>query len=437
MTGAAAGAHGFGLPASFWSRFHAEHWERRATVLRGLLPAALASPEEVFGWLVEASEAWRDNTGPLIPEFFVEHAQLLSDVGCYLPGPRDGSAAAWAARATAMLDGRRFGLAIDDLQVVPQLWLRLREFLRPLFALMGVPGEQVRATAFLGNYRRTPFGLHRGRPGSFMFVIDGHKRIRAWPDEFFQGKPDLTNRTDYEPYLEASTLLDAEPGDVIYWPSSYWHIGEDAGGWSVAISLFVFPEDASAGQLAGEVARAVEERLGRGAHRRGRGSRALRRPGAGIRAVAGRVRQAVETVRALGRDPALEQMLVAARLDHLTGYAFRRLPPPRPARPLADRQVIRGHPEFPILWQAVGAGDLVCSVNGRSFAIPANPKVVALLRRINSGAGARVGDLVGSSAGRAKVGRVEFEASRRDVRALLEQLDRLRALDVDAQGSGA
>ena len=75
----------------------------------------------------------------------------------------------------------------------------------------------------------------------------------------------------------------------------------------------------------------------------------------------------------------------------------------------------------PILWlQAGDSGDLVCSGNGRSFVLPANPGVVALLQRLNTGAPCRVGDLVR-----------EFDGPATDVRRLLEKLDTLRALAVD------
>jgi hypothetical protein len=269
-----------------------------------------------------------------------------------------------------------------------------------------------------------------------MFVLDGHKRIRAWPDAFFRGKPDLTNRTDYEPYLDASVELDAEPGDVIYWPSSYWHIGEDAGGWSLAISLFFFMQDDAHAQLSAGVARALRERLSEGNGRRAARPARPTRPApagaapavAGARAIPGQVRRALGAVRALGDAADLEQTLVASRLDHVTGLAFRLLPAPLPPSRLRDEQRVRGDAAYPIRWIAAGDGDLVCSACGRSFVIPANPRVVALLERLNTGAPARVGELARAYATTVRVGRVTYSASRAEIRGLLERLVSLHAL---------
>src|SRR6185436_729100 len=99
-------------------------------------------------------------------------------------------------------------------------------------------------------------------------------------------------------YNAASVVLQGKPGDVIYWPSSYWHVGEDAGGLSVAISLALFMEAEPWTDVV------LARRL------RSRARRAALGPAATTRSL-GALRSALA-------DPALEQMLVAARLRHLT-----------------------------------------------------------------------------------------------------------------------
>ena len=242
---------GFSLPAAFWSGFHRRFWGRRGTVLGDPAGMPLVTADHVFARLVAASEHWGGADRAFIPEVFVEHAQALTDIDRFLPTKADGSVAGWSARVTTLLQGRTFGFVVDDYHVHDELvWRRIREFVRGLYELTGLPGEEAKMTLFLGNYARTPFGLHRGRSDNFMFAVDGIKRIRAWPDEFFRSKPDMTNRLDYDRYNDASVLLEARPGDVIYWPASYWHIGEDAGGPSIAISLALFMDPQPGADLA-------------------------------------------------------------------------------------------------------------------------------------------------------------------------------------------
>ena len=410
----------FSLPDAFWASFHRRVWGRHGTVLSGPAGMPLATADQVFACLVAASRDWTGADRSFIPEFFVEHAQLLTDVHRLLPTAADGSVKGWTARVTSLLGGRRFGFVVDDYHVHDELvWRRVREFVRGLYAVTGLPGEDVKATLFLGNYARTPFGLHRGRSDNFMFAVDGLKRIRAWPDAFFRGKPDLTNRLDYERYNDASLVLDARPGDVIYWPASYWHIGEDADGPSIAISLALFMEPQPGADLAQTVEQAIATRAG-GA----RGRRRVTADGPLLR-----VARDVRALRRMTAGPSLECALAADRLNRVTGAGFGRVPPPTPPRALTDDDVVRGERHGAVRWVTVG-DEIVCSAGGHAFALPAHPRLPALLRRLGSPEPARVGDLIDRYSGTVGRGSVEFTASRREIRGLLERLLTFRALTV-------
>jgi hypothetical protein len=411
---------GFSLPAAFWSGFHRRFWGRRGTVLRDPAGTPLACADHVFARLVAVSEHWGGADRSFVPELFVEHAQALTDIDRFLPTKSDGSIAEWAARVTSRLEGRTFGFVVDDYHVHDELvWRRVREFLRGLYDVTGLPGEEAKVTLFLGNYARTPFGLHRGRSDNFMFAVDGIKRIRAWPDAFFRDKPDMTNRLDYDRYNDASVVLEARPGDVIYWPASYWHIGEDAGGPSIAISVALFMDP----QPGSDLAQTIEQEI---ATRSVGGRRQRTWTGAGIKAD---VQRDLRTLRQIARGPSLARALAADRLNRVTGAGFTRVPPPAPARALAAADVVRGDPDFPLRWVTVG-DELVCSANGHAFALPADPRMPALLRRLSSSEPLRVGDLMARYSGTVQRGVVEFTASRREIHTLLERLLALRAITV-------
>ncbi|HEX2438312.1 MAG TPA: hypothetical protein VHT71_08375 [Methylomirabilota bacterium] len=382
-------------------------------MLRPPLAGPPVTASHVFERLVAASDRWRVGDRTFAPEFCIGHTRLLADVGRYLPRGSDGTIAGWSARLSAMLGGQAFGLVVDDYHVLDTpLWTRLSQFVCGLYAHTGLPGEQAKAALFLGNYHRTPFGLHRGRSSNFMFVVEGVKRIRAWPDAFFRGKEDLTNRLDYERYNAASVVLQGKPGEVIYWPSPYWHVGEDAGGLSVAISLALFME----AEPWTDVVLAVQDGLAR--RLRSRARRAALGPAATTRSL-GALRSALA-------DPALEQMLVAARLRHLTGHGFVRVPPAAPPRRLSDREIVRADATALIRWARAGR-QAVCSANGLAFVVPFEAGLPRLLDSLSSGRAIRVGELLAAAQGRTGARRGPRTALRR----VLERLLAFRALVVE------
>jgi 50S ribosomal protein L16 3-hydroxylase len=418
--GQEGGQLSFSLSPAFWSGFHRRFWGRRGTVLSAPAGVPLVSADHVFARLVAASEHWGGADRSFVPELFVEHAQALTDIDRFLPTVADRSVAGWSARVAAQLKGRTFGFVVDDYHVHDELiWRRLRQFVRELYGVTGLPGEQAKATLFLGNYARTPFGLHRGRSDNFMFAVDGIKRIRAWPDAFFRDKPDLTNRLDYERYNPESVVLEARPGDVIYWPASYWHIGEDAGGPSIAISLALFMDPQPGADLAQTLEQEIATRSPGGRPRRPRAAKGI----------AAGVQRDLRTLRAIAHGPSLARALAADRLNRVTGAGFIRVPPAAPARVLVAGDVVRGDPEFPLRWVTVG-DEIVCSANGHAIAVPADPRMPGLLRRLTSSEPLRVGDLMARYSGTVRRGAVEFTASRREIRTLLERLLALRAITV-------
>ena len=171
---------------------------------------------------MSAGERYRAGRRAAPMSFCIEHAVLQADVGLHLPAPVDASLEAFAERVTQQIRGQRFGLVAEDIQCDDaRLWLRLREFVKNLYAVTGWPGWTRPRRRCSGNYRNTPFGVHRDPSAVFTFVLHGHKRILAWPRAFFEDKEDMTNRLGYERYRGEAIVLEGDPGDVIYLPTGY------------------------------------------------------------------------------------------------------------------------------------------------------------------------------------------------------------------------
>ena len=422
-------ASSFALPGGFWQRFHEECWERRATVIARPFPAPLAEPEATFAAIVDACDRWRAGQRDDTLRFFIGETQLLANVEQYLPQRDDGSSGGYGARVSQLLGGRRFGLVIEEFQAFDAtLWLRLRDFLRGLYDMTGMPAEAAKATLFLGNYAATPWGLHRGRSGNFQFVVEGPKRIRTWPDAYWHGREDVSFRTDYHEHNEGSTVHDGQSGDVIYWPHDHWHIGEGIDGQvSAAISVALFMKDESAANNV--LARAL------GTVRRQLAQTSEHVPvhprdvHASVPTIADAVVHETAALRAAGDDHGLRRALIAARLNHATGYGFGVLPARHPAQQLHDGAVVFGTREYPIL--CLRDDDVyVCSANGHAFTVTATPQIVSLLERLNSGTPHRVQTLIDEHAGIVTADGVCHETAPDAVRTLLEKLVASRAIVV-------
>lgn len=416
-------ASGHALPNDFWASFYRTHWEKVGAVMVQPFAKPLAAPGELFTALVAAGDRLRAGDRSVRVEFCIEHAQQLADVGQYLPTQADGSSAGYAERMTAKLEGRRFGLVVEDVQAHDAaLWQRLRDFLRGLYAHTGLPGDAAKATVFLGNYDRTPFGLHRGNSGNFMFVVDGEKRMRTWPDAFFRGKEDLTHRLAYEHYNADSIVMDAEPGDVIYWPSDYWHIGESVdGGLSSAVSLALFMSPRSSADMVAHAARLVDRQ------------RASSMPAAGsadnsMSSIDDEVERRVAALRVACDDPRFARAARVSAMNRVTAYGFERSPAPLADVVLAPHAVVRCDANASLLWAHAEGDEIICSANGSAFGISASPKIIALLDRMNGGLAERVDTLTREHAGTVVADGVEFETTADDIHRLLEKLVSLRVL---------
>ena len=92
----------------------------------------------------------------------------------------------------------------------------------------------------MGIYRQTHTTYIATPQTSFCFVIDEKKRIRSWPGAAFPSSSPVTGPSKYMRFLGRSICLEGKPGDIIYWPSSYWHVAESGGWFGSSLSLGLY-----------------------------------------------------------------------------------------------------------------------------------------------------------------------------------------------------
>ena len=127
----------------------------------------------------------------------------------------------------------------------PVFWHRLAELVRPILERVGgLPPGGMMLDLFLGRYDRTPTGIHRDEADVLAFVTLGPKRLYFWPRETFEapwatpeGSHHQTGIWSYEKHLDAAIVVEADAGDVIYWPRGYFHIGAAPDHWSGMLTL--------------------------------------------------------------------------------------------------------------------------------------------------------------------------------------------------------
>ncbi len=117
----------------------------------------------------------------------------------------------------------------------------LQALLTPVLSRTGP--RSFRYNAFLGDYRRTPFGYHLDphQECVFQFVLHGTRTGRFW-DGLILGDEDAAWIEDPNHRTKAPRRPDLEvelsPGDVVFWPGTHLH-GFDTQGPSLALSLVI------------------------------------------------------------------------------------------------------------------------------------------------------------------------------------------------------
>jgi hypothetical protein len=420
--------------SEFWRELGRKQWELEPVLIERPFAEPLATPAEMMpalraaGDRVRAGERARPDEVSYSERLFVEgqFRYMGPDVGRYLPGEADCSAAGYAERLTRMLGGQKFALVLNDFQIYDRvIWNRWRKLLRALPPEM--PPQIGDLVVLFGNYDGTPFGVHQDTRHTLMYLVEGSRRFRLWPDAYFRrpDREDAQATLDYRPYLDDAITLEARAGDLLYWPSSYWHVGECAEGHSLGLCVGLEPYRPHV-----EAWRRLAPRIQAAVEAADRAALALP---AADRADAGAcLREVAEIAARAGAEAAgdagLVESLTAFSLNRRSGSGFNRVPLPGPRPRLADEDRIQGCPEDPVLWQRVGRHRLLCSAGGQSFAVPASPPTLALLRRLTEGAVSRVGDLIREYAGLVVADGVQYGATPEAIRSLLEELCALGAI---------
>lgn len=229
------------LDQKFWQNFAKNFWEKKPLVLKNVKSALLEmTGDEIFELLVLYANRCRKLKDPTGFKFYIDGFKAdADDVLQVLPEKKDKSLEGYHDRMKVLFAD--YCLVCDELlQVNLKKQHLLTEFTDELYRHVGFPNRFSEMGLYLGNYRQTPFGVHVDSCGVFSFPVAGKKRFRLWTPAFAKKHPELDRAFSYEKLKKNSTVLEAHPGDMTYWPSSAWHIAESDGSFNATWSLGVW-----------------------------------------------------------------------------------------------------------------------------------------------------------------------------------------------------
>jgi hypothetical protein len=236
----------------FWIDFSKNFWEKKHLHVQNFQSTLQKMDEsEVFRLLVLYSNQCRKNKDPRGFKFFIHGMQTNeSDILQILPVLKDKNFLGYHQRMQKMFPD--YCLVCDELLSVDSKHRSvLTDFTDELYKNVGFPNRFSEMGLYLGNYQKTPFGVHVDHCGVFSFPVVGEKKFRLWTAEFVKKNPALDRSFKYEKYKKNSQVLTAHPGDMTYWPSTAWHIAESDGAFSATWSLGVWV-DLNHGQVFSE-----------------------------------------------------------------------------------------------------------------------------------------------------------------------------------------
>jgi len=256
-----------------WREFAAEYWMQKPGVLRMSLFAPLGQPD-YFQALLDAAAAWKSGAIAhtrdiriLMGSGQVNNNRLVP----LLPCPEDGDLAGYINRIEAApQDG--WNLVVSSLQ----------QFSRPLFtearliadaiyrAAGSAPSGPTDCHFICGAYEEAPTRIHKDTATVVTYVILGRKRIWVWPYEmllpYTRSRDALHAQVnldiDFRSVADSATLLEGEPGDVLYWPADYWHCAESDGAPHASIHLASYTDGNTARIIQSVLSAALSDRVG-------------------------------------------------------------------------------------------------------------------------------------------------------------------------------
>jgi ribosomal protein L16 Arg81 hydroxylase len=236
----------------------------------------------------------------------------------------------------------------------------------------------------------------------FALGILGKRKYLLWPEDYFSPASDAILTPDMEkiePHIEHAIQFDLEPGDMVYWPSTHWHVILSDGRPSAVVQLTSYFGHQSSASLSAIVERLLQQQLGNADYTQSypnplpqSNDESLEEDG-NCR-LPPSLRQALQALKQLVNSGAVERELLQAWLKQTSASGFPEIPPADDTAELAYEDTIIMDPWYPIAWTRFPDNMIAIAANGLVYKGADTPGVVPMLRELAAGKSALVGELI-------------------------------------------
>ncbi len=381
----------------FWKNFTQRVWENKSIVAKNFTsPLRDINHEQIFEMLVEYSARCRKQKSADGFKLYVDgHRLHLDEVLQFLPSRRDKSLIGYHERMGPIFSD--YCLVCDELlQVSKKTWQPLFSFTKNLFSHVGFPNQFVELGLYLGNYKKTPFGVHVDGCGVFSFPIVGNKIFRIWAPNFVKKHPELDRALNYTRFKKDSQILKAAPGDMAYWPSSAWHIAESNGSFSATWSLGVWVDRPHHANVESAVRPLLLNTLGPSANETMTKGMPITKDGH-IKSLPKNYLESILRFKEITSNE-LHDAFMCAWLQLISKQGFKTFPRSPTRGKLTMKSRIRLETSEVIMWaQLKSRKKLLLAFKGTTLEIAASKNLLRLITMLNTGVSCRISDyLIGS-----------------------------------------
>jgi len=337
----------------------------------------------IFDLLVLYANRCRKAGDPSGFKFFTNGVRAYDDdVLEFLPTKKDKTLLGYHERMNEMFED--YCLVCDELlQVNSEKQALLNDFTSELYRHVGMPNRFSEMGLYLGNYKKTPFGVHVDACGVFSIPVAGVKKFRLWKPEYVQKNPSLNRAFKYPQHLKASQLMELVPGDLSYWPSSAWHIAESDGSFSATWSLGIWVDKPLKENLSGAYNNVLNEKLGSLGTSTMTEFKSLHEDSGEVRTLPDSYKQAIKKIQSLTASE-LEEIFLKSWMQHISLQGFKTVPTEKVVLTMKSKVKLRST-HSPILWQKGRDGKIYFSFGGALVESSKTSRLIKLVESLNAG----------------------------------------------------
>lgn len=372
------------------------HWERTPAHLVGAPIDPVISEDVGFAALCRASELYRAGARVPFRAIGMDGTPAALDLQ-WLPQGADGSLQSYAERLQGLGKERPFFIQLPQLHRFDNLlWKRVRDFARNIYRHVGMPAGKGWSDIYIGRYESTPFGIHLDSASNFTFGLVGKKTLYLWEPEYYERHIKGHDPRDYKRFVADAIELTVHAGEMIYWPSRYWHVAASNGEFSITANVSFYLQENLADRIGQTITQLLRARLGAREIATGYAFDPDHLQDAAAE-LPPSVKRALDEVGALIEEGVLAQHFEVDWLARITRYGFDGAPVPKDGAAIHPDSVVQGDPEYPILWRRPIESMLLVSANGQLLTVPYHCEIPRLIDRLNSGRPEKVAALVGAA----------------------------------------